>query len=54
MNDKSQKTPEKPIDGYQLLRDSPELREAVERMARVKIVFEEEGDEGKNQADTAA
>lgn len=30
------------IDGYQLLKDHPELVAAIERMAHVKIVFEEE------------
>jgi hypothetical protein len=31
----------KKIDGYKLLKENPTLRAAVERMARVKIVFEE-------------
>lgn len=34
-----------PVDGYQLLKDHPELVAAIERMANVKIIFEEEDDD---------
>lgn len=30
------------IDGYQILKDNPTLRSAVERMANVTIVFADE------------
>lgn len=32
------------LDGYKLLREHPELAAAVERMAGVKIIFEEDED----------